>query len=114
MKLTLRSEEFLMFLLSMYLFSLLDFSWWWYPALLLLPDIGMVGYLLNPYWGAVIYNIFHHKGIALLLYFLGAALANPFILLAGIILFGHSCMDRMLGFGLKYSDSFKHTHLGTI
>lgn len=114
MKFNLRSEECLMFLLSIYLFSLLDFAWWWYPALILLPDIGMVGYFFNPKTGAILYNIFHHKGIALTLYLMGIFLINSWLILAGIILFGHSCMDRMFGFGLKYSDSFKNTHLGTI
>jgi hypothetical protein len=27
---------------------------------------------------------------------------------------GHSSADRILGYGLKYSDSFHHTHLGWI
>lgn len=114
MKLTLRSEELLMFLLSIYLFSLLEFSWWWYPTLLLLPDIGMVGYLFNTKTGAILYNLFHHKGIALTLWLMGVFLNNSWLMLVGIILFGHSSMDRMLGFGLKYPDSFKNTHLGAI
>jgi hypothetical protein len=29
-------------------------------------------------------------------------------------LFGHSAFDRMLGYGMKYTDSFQHTHLGLI
>lgn len=32
----------------------------------------------------------------------------------GIILFGHSNMDRIFGCGLKYADSFRHTHLGML
>ncbi len=114
MKFTLRTEELLMFILSIYLFSLYDFSWWLYPVLLLLPDIGMIGYLFNTQSGAIIYNIFHHKGIAITIYLIGAFTAVPWIILTGIILFGHSSMDRFFGFGLKYPDSFKHTHLGTI
>ena len=114
MKFILQSEECLMFVLSIYLFSLLDFSWWLYPALLLVPDIGMAGYLFNSKTGATLYNIFHHKGIALTLGLMGLLLTNHWFMLMGIIFFGHSCMDRMFGFGLKYPDSFKHTHLGTI
>ena len=45
---------------------------------------------------------------------MGAFFINSWLMLVGIILFGHSCMDRMLGFGLKYPDSFKNTHLGAI
>jgi hypothetical protein len=32
----------------------------------------------------------------------------------GIVLFGHSSLDRMLGFGLKYKEGFGFTHLGKI
>ncbi|HAJ82706.1 MAG TPA: DUF4260 domain-containing protein, partial [Zunongwangia profunda] len=28
------------------------------------------------------------------------------------ILFGHSAMDRIFGYGLKYEDNFKNTHMG--
>lgn len=45
---------------------------------------------------------------------LGAAVNNPALQLAGLILLGHSSLDRVLGYGLKYADSFKHTHLGWI
>lgn len=32
----------------------------------------------------------------------------------GVILLGHSSLDRVLGYGLKHSDSFQNTHLGVI
>lgn len=31
-----------------------------------------------------------------------------------IILFGHWAIGRIFGYGLKYGDDFKHTHLGWI
>jgi hypothetical protein len=34
--------------------------------------------------------------------------------IAGIILFTHISFDRVLGYGLKYSDSFHNTHMGII
>ena len=61
MKNLLKIEEFAMFLFSIYLFSLLDFNWWWYLILIITPDIGMLGYVINPKIGAFTYNIFHHK-----------------------------------------------------
>lgn len=36
------------------------------------------------------------------------------LLFAGIILFSHASMDRMLGFGLKYEKGFRYTHLGDL
>ena len=72
----------------------------------------MIGYGINTKTGAVCYNIFHHKGIAIIIYLAGIFLKADIVIFAGIILFAHSSMDRMLGYGLKYNDNFKHTHLG--
>lgn len=114
MKLSLQLEEAAMLLLSVYLYTFLGYPVWLFLALFLAPDIGMLGYLVNSRVGAFTYNIFHHKGIAILLYLAGFYLNQPVMQLTGIIMFGHSSFDRLLGYGLKYSDSFKHTHLGQI
>lgn len=114
MKILLKLEELLMFGLSIFLFSKLGFDWWWYPLLLLAPDLSMVGYLINPRVGAVTYNIVHHKAVGIAMYIFGSLLVNHPLQLAGLILFGHSSMDRLLGYGLKYPDSFQNTHLGPI
>lgn len=110
----LKLEELAQLGLAIFLFTLLDYSWWWFPALLLVPDIGMLGYLAGPKLGAFGYNLFHHKGIAIGLYLVGYYLGDSALMLCGIILFGHSAMDRILGYGLKYSDSFHRTHLGYV
>lgn len=107
-------EELAMFLLSIFFFAQLDYAWWLYLALILTPDIGMIGYAVNTKVGALSYNLFHHKGIAIVVWVAGIYLTNAELQLTGIILFGHASMDRMLGYGLKYSDSFKHTHLGNL
>ena len=114
MKTLLKSEEIIQFLAAIYLFSQLNFAWWWFPALILIPDISMVGYLINPAVGAVLYNVAHHKGLGIVIGLLGLMMGNQTLMLAGIILFAHSSMDRMLGYGLKYADSFKHTNLETL
>jgi hypothetical protein len=114
MKTILKLEDTAELILSIFLFAQLNFDWWYYPALLLLPDLSMIGYLVNTRIGATLYNIFHHKGLGIAIGLIGFLLSSQGIMLAGIILFGHSAMDRMFGYGLKYSDDFKHTHLGTI
>lgn len=114
MKKQLRLEEAGMAALGVFLFATLDYPWWVFALLILTPDISMAGYLLNNKFGAFAYNIFHHKGIALLLYLSGWWLGSSPLMLAGIILFTHAAMDRILGYGLKFPDDFKHTHLGWI
>lgn len=114
MKVSLKFEELFMFLLGIFLFSQLNLPWWWFLMLILTPDIGMLGYLVNSKTGAVVYNIFHHKGIAIILYLIGVFIEKESIVLAGVIIFSHAALDRFLGYGLKYPDSFHNTHLGTI
>jgi len=114
MKQILKLEEFAMFALSIYAFSLLDFAWWWYLALFFVPDISFIGYAISNKVGAVLYNIFHHKGIAILIFIVGLSLMNAPLQLVGLVLFGHASFDRILGYGLKYETSFNHTHLGII
>lgn len=114
MKSVISLENLGLFILSVYLFSLLDFSWWWFPALLLLPDLSMIGYGFGNKFGAVLYNLFHHQGIAVLVYLSGIYFENECTQLGGIILFAHSVMDRIFGYGLKYFSGFKDTHLGKI
>lgn len=114
MKTILKIEEIAQFGLGIFLFSQLSFAWWVFPALLLLPDIGMLGYLINVKVGAICYNMFHHKGIALIFFLLGVLFLGENFTLIGIILFSHSALDRIFGYGLKYGDSFNHTHLGTL
>lgn len=110
----LKLEELGQFLLSIFLFNQLDYAWWVFPACLLLPDLSMLGYLIDTKTGAWLYNFFHHKLLAIIIMSIGFYFNYPAITLAGVILFGHSAMDRSFGYGLKFNDSFKHTHLGWI
>lgn len=103
-----------MFLLTIYLFGKLPFAWWWYPALILAPDISMVGYAAGNKVGATVYNVVHHKAVAIAFYIAGVHFQNNGLQLAGLILFGHSSMDRMMGYGLKTFAGFTSTHLGEI
>ncbi|MEO8254040.1 MAG: DUF4260 domain-containing protein [Flavobacterium sp.] len=114
MKTVIKFEELGLFLFGIYLFNTLGFAWWWFLVLILTPDISMIGYFFGNKSGALLYNLFHHKGIAIVIYLTGIYLDTSLIQLIGIILFTHSAMDRMLGYGLKYESSFNDTHLGAI
>jgi len=114
MKHLIKTEEAALFVLGVVFFIHLDIAWWWFLVLLLVPDVGMLGYIINTKVGAVTYNIFHHRGIAVILMLLGYYFNNFGMLLAGVMMFSHIAFDRMLGYGLKYPESFKNTHLGTI
>lgn len=114
MKNIIRLEEAAMFGISIYALYLLDVDWWAYPIMLIGPDISMIGYAAGKEAGATTYNLFHNKTIAILIFTIALAMENHLLEMTGIILFGHSSMDRMFGYGLKLSRGFKYTHLGTI
>jgi len=90
----------------------LHFSRWLWPVLFLSPDISMLGYAINTKAGAFTYNLFHHKAVAIVIAGIGFFTGQAVLQFLGILLFAHSAFDRMMGYGLKYEDGFKHTHLG--
>lgn len=109
----IKLEELGLLLLGIYLFNQLEYAWW-FLVLILAPDFSMIGYLFGNRIGAICYNIAHHRGIAIVLYFVGIYTSTTILQLLAVILFAHSAMDRMLGYGLKYEKGFKYTHLGEI
>lgn len=116
MKYIIQLEELALFAIAVFgcYLQALQFSWWIWIILFLLPDLGMLGYLVNPKVGAISYNLLHHRFIGIAVLAFGYFAMNPYLILAGLILFGHSSFDRILGYGLKFPDDFKHTHLGWI
>lgn len=114
MKTILKLEELAMLLLGIYVFGFLYYEWWWFLILFLAPDLGMIGYAFGNKAGAFSYNLFHHKGLAIMIYLTGFFFLVPVLQLTGVIMFSHAAFDRLLGYGLKYEKGFKYTHLGII
>lgn len=108
-------EELALFLGSVLLFGLAtSYSWWIFALLFFLPDISFAAYLINTNIGSWIYNILHHKGIMIGLTIAGYFAELEWLLAVGIVFLGHAAFDRIFGYGLKFPDNFKHTHLGRI
>jgi Domain of unknown function (DUF4260) len=95
-------------------FVQLDFAWWWLVVLFIAFDVSMAGYAVSPRLGAWTYNIGHsYVGPAALV--AGGWVADvraPVFL--GLTWAFHIAVDRLLGYGLKFTDRFTHTHLGEI
>ena len=89
-------------------------GWWLFAALILAPDLSMLGYLAGPRIGAVTYNVAHTTVLPLALGVAGALFAWPTGVAVALIWLAHVGIDRMLGYGLKHPDGFGHTHLGPI
>jgi hypothetical protein len=96
------------------LFAHTGASWWLFAALWLVPDLSMLGYLASPCWGARIYNLVHSFVVPAALGLSAFLLhANSLVPIA-LIWVNHIGVDRLLGYGLKYSNGFGFTHLGRL
>jgi hypothetical protein len=96
------------------LFATTGQPWWLLPAVILLPDLFMVGYLRDTRTGASVYNLGHTYLLPSVLSLGAAADHHPLLLAIGLLWLGHIGMDRALGYGIKYTDDFAHTHLGRL
>lgn len=83
-------------------------------ALLLVPDVSMVGYVVNPRLGALLYNAVHAYVLPMMLLALALAAGSSVGAQIACIWLAHIGMDRAVGYGLKYADAFKHTHLSHV
>lgn len=114
MDFTIQIEEAALTAIAIYFLSRhnLGLPVWAWALLFFSPDVSALGYLISPRFGAFTYNLFHHRTIALVIFVLGSLINQPVLTTIGILLFAHSSFDRLLGYGLKYPDNFKHTSLG--
>ncbi len=88
-------------------------NWRLFAILFLVPDLSVLAYLAGKRAGAIAYNTAHSFILPLAL--LGASLFGyPELEPYALIWIAHIGFDRALGFGLKYSSGFGHTHLGLL
>ena len=106
-----RIENGFAFAISFYIYVHLNFPIWLFFVLLLVPDITMIGYAMNKKIGALVYNIGHSLIVPLLFFISYFYFSNDYLLITSIIWLAHIFMDRLLGFGLKYEDTFNITHI---
>jgi hypothetical protein len=109
--LLLRIEGATLLALTVFGYERYGDSWWLFLVLLLVPDLGMVGYAASPRFGAVTYDLAHTYVGPAIVTVLGVITSSSLALSIGLIWFAHIGMDRLIGYGLKYPTSFKDTHL---
>ncbi len=90
------------------------FSIGWCVVIFFLPDVYAMGYLVNNTLGTFMYNLAHHKLVAIGLIAIGYFKGNTAALQLGYLFYAHSCFDRAIGYGLKYLGNPNKTHLGFI
>src|SRR6266567_4295550 len=108
----LRIEGLAVGAISALLYARTGASWWLFAALWLAPDLSMLGYLASPCRGARVYNAFHTYTLPIVLGLSGWLLHARGLVPFALIWVNHIGVDRLLGYGLKYSNGFGWTHLG--
>jgi hypothetical protein len=110
-----RLEGLALALLCVWIYRNFRESWWLFAALILVPDLSMLGYLAGPRVGGALYNLVHNW-VTVIVWFFAAwyLLGDNFSLSLPLILGAHIGFDRALGFGLKLPTGFRDTHLGRI
>ena len=107
----LHIEESVLFLLTLFAYQHLHYSWLLFAILFLTPDLFMLGYLLNVRVGAALYNLVHTLTLPLALLLISYIQHWPTATAIGLIWTAHIACDRLLGYGLKYPTYFQDTHL---
>ena len=107
----LRAEGAAMLALVLGAYASTGQTWLLFIALVLLPDLAMLGYLANVRVGSTLYNLAHN-------YLLPVTLASVAWLsdahlgsTLALIWIAHIAVDRIVGYGLKYPTGFRDTHL---
>lgn len=111
--LLLRAEGLAVLVLALVVYWQFGGNWWLFALLILAPDLAALGYFGGPRLGAALYNAVHNYALPLslgLIFYFAAPQLLPFV----AIWIAHIAGDRLLGYGLKYPDSFGQTHLGPI
>lgn len=107
----LRLEGGVLLALSVLLFWWAGGSWSLFAALLLAPDLSMLGYLAGSRIGAALYNAVHAYPLPAALGAFGLLGGSAVAVAVALVWFAHIGMDRLMGYGLKHPTGFKDTHL---
>jgi Domain of unknown function (DUF4260) len=108
----LRLEGLAVGAISALLYARTGASWWLFAALWLAPDLSILGYFAGPCRGSRIYNTAHTYTLPITLAVCALLLHASALLPFTLIWVNHIAVDRLMGYGMKYSTGFDSTHLG--
>jgi hypothetical protein len=110
-RILLRLEGLIVFLGCIALYLDADYSIVALVLLFLVPDLSLLGYLAGPRVGSVSYNAVHTYVWPIALGAAGLLFDSDVPVQLALIWLAHIGVDRALGYGLKYPDALKGSHL---
>lgn len=110
----LRAEGAILFLVIITLYWKVDGSWLVFALAFFLPDLAMIGYLRDNRVGAALYNAVHSSVVPGSLAVIGILTNSAPLTAIALIWLAHIGFDHAIGYGLKYAEGFKETHLARV
>jgi hypothetical protein len=111
--LLLRLEALLVLLAALICYSGLHGEWLLFAVLFLIPDLSLLGYLSrgNGRFPAAVYNLVHSYAVPVVVGMIGWKLGSVFSERITVIWIAHIAFDRLVGYGLKYAQAPRPTHI---
>ncbi len=109
--LLLRVEGVAVAIAAISLFFHEGYPWWLFVALILAPDLSMIGLVAGSTVGAAAYNAAHTYALPVALAAIGVIADSEVAAQVGLVWLAHIGLDRAIGYGLKYPSGFEKTHL---
>lgn len=100
-----------MLVLALLVYRELGASWLLFVLLFFLPDLSLLAYFAGARWGALLYNTVHTYTLPAVVWAAGFIGESRLMMAAGLIWAAHIGIDRLFGFGLKYPEGRRPTHL---
>ncbi len=107
----LRAEGAAMLALVLGAYASTGQTWLLFIALVLLPDLAMLGYLANVRVRSTLYNLAHNYLLPVMLAIVAWLSDSHIGITLALIWIAHIAVDRIVGYGLKYPTGFRDTHL---
>lgn len=112
----LRLEALLVLLVTVIVYAELHGNWLLFAVLFLVPDLSLLGYLIedNGRLAAMLYNVVHCYAVPLAVGLVAWKLHSVLCERIAVIWIAHIALDRLVGFGLKYAQAPRPTHMQAV
>ncbi|MEO9230429.1 MAG: DUF4260 domain-containing protein [Devosia sp.] len=110
----LRLEALTVLAAGLAAFAYLEISWWWFAALILVPDLSAIGYAGGSKLGAWCYDLVHTYVGPAALVVIGYLIHDAMVMAVAAVWFSHIGFDRLIGYGLKFAGNPRDRHLSRV
>ncbi|MEX2263638.1 MAG: DUF4260 domain-containing protein [Bryobacteraceae bacterium] len=107
----LKVEGLVVLIAACILYARLGGGWGWFALSFMIPDVSILPYLARKRIGGTSYNLVHSYTLPLAVALWGFSQQHALTIGLSLIWIAHIGFDRALGFGLKFPQAFRPTHI---